>query len=229
MISFQLKTSIAIALLFFIMGLSTSFLFDGCNQKVSANGSTIVQPKELKKQVESKDLEYQAGIAKLQTENRRLKQDLKQNALLLHKAKLSSKQKENKIRRSIQKGFSAKELLQKVKDTSKVVSRLSPCDSLIQEVNSYIEGNEIKDSLYEVHISTQESIITQKDSVIALSSKQNDDLKTSFNQSIDQQQVLLNERNLLKKKFKRQKLKQKIISVGLMIISGIGTKYLFNR
>lgn len=229
MISFQLKTSIIIAILFFIMGLGTSFLFDGCNQRGSVNGSTIVQPKELKKQAESKDSEYQTSIAKLQNENTRLKQDLKQNSLLLDKAKQSSKQKEDKIKKSIQKGFTAKELLRKVTDTPKEISNPSSCDSLIQEVNGYIESNEMKDSLYEAHISTQDSIIIQKDSVIELSSKHNDDLKTSFNQSLDQQQVLLNENNLLKKKSKRQKLKQKIISVGLMILSGIGTNYLLNR
>jgi len=127
------------------------------------------------------------------------------------------------------KGFSAKELLAKNKllqtaDTPKLI-----CDSLITEVNEYIKDNAIKDSLYELQITQLDSTIAVKDSIIGLNLRLNKELKTSLLQSLTQQEVLYQQTQQLKRKFKRQKFRSKLIAIGATLFSGIAAEYLIRR
>lgn len=232
MASFQLKTSIALIVLSFIMGFCSSFLLNGCNQTTIGPGIAIVPPKNLQEQVDNKEKQYQAEITKLQIKNAGLQQEVEITEGLLQQAKQVTMQKEIKIKKLLKPtGFPARELLKKAGDSTDISTDNTErsCDSLMQEVSGYMQENKIKDSLYEAKIICQDSLINLKDKIIEQSSKMHDELKRSFDKSMEQQNILLAENSNLKKRFKQQKLKQKLITIGLLIISGIGTNYFLHQ
>ena len=105
----------------------------------------------------------------------------------------------------------------------------STCDSLKNEVSEYITQNQLKDSLYESHVVTLDSVIAVKDSLITVKNELYYKLKTLFNQSLTQQQSLMLDNRFLQKKLKRQKFKSKVVAIGLAIVTGLATDYLIHH
>lgn len=231
MITINLKSRITIFILGFLLGcFVTLLLTGGCNKSKVATGN-IVQPKELQKQADEIEKTYQERLTELESKNQTLQQELKGAKDQLSAIKTKTKQKEATIKKIIEpKGFPAKELLKKVNSSSLTIdSSLSPCDSLVQEVSEYMQENEVKDSLYELQVSTQENIIITKDSVIGLQSKQHDELQTLFGQSLATQETLTKENVQLRRQFKRQKFRNRLLSIGVTILSGITANYLIHH
>lgn len=227
----NLKSSLLIAVICFVLGFAGAFLLMGqCNDSDTSTQS-IVQVKELEKQIASKETVFQTKLSELQKRNQQLQQELTSTQVELFTIKLKSKKKEDNIKKLIQpKGLPAKELLKKVgKPAIAIDNNLSPCDSLAEEVSEYIEVNAIKDSLYETKIGLQDSVIAVKDSVINTHVKFNRELKAGFSTSLEQQELLSAENAKLKKKIKRQKRRSKLINIGAMILSGLATNYFFNH
>lgn len=227
MISFNLKSSLAIAIICFVLGCCTTFLLTGsCNN--GAKRENIVMPQILKRQADSIETLYQAKITKLETANRQLQQELTTIKVQLNDVKAKAKQKEAVIKKITEpKGYPAKELLEKATPSSAaIVSPLITCDSLVQEVNEYIELNEKKEVYYETYIAIQDSIIEGKDSIIAFKITEYNALSRLFDQSLHEQQKLLAENNQLYKRFKREKRKGKLLAVGTALLSGLITHYI---
>jgi hypothetical protein len=230
MITFNFKSSITLLFLGLIIGFCLSFLFNGCGNETAVAHEKIIQPKDLKKESDKKEASYQAKISELENKNVQLQQELKSTKEQLLKIKSKIKQRESNIKKLIEpKGYPAKELLQKVKSAIIVDTSLSPCDSLVQEVSEYMQENEIKDSLYESQISKQDSMMAGKDSVIEVKTQLHRDLQLFFDQSLQQQQTLIKENTQLRKQFKRQKVKSKLISLGVLVLSGLTANYIINH
>jgi hypothetical protein len=87
----------------------------------------------------------------------------------------------------------------------------------------------LKDSLYEEQIVKQDSLIAGKDSIIENKSRLHQELQTLFEQSLAQQQILVKENTGLRKQFKRQKFRSKIVAVGLTVLSGLASNYLIQH
>lgn len=227
MISFNLKSSLAIAVICFVLGCCTAFLLLGdCNR--NALDENLVKPEVLKQQADRIETSYQIKITELENKNLQLQTELSATKVQLNALKAKTKTKAATIKKMIgPQGYPAKELLKKIDPASVVMdSSLSPCDSLVQEVSEYIKDTELKDSLYEVQAGLQDSIITGKDSVIAIKTSQYSELSTVFDQSVKQQETLFSENKSLQRQVKRQKRKGRLLAIGTAILSGLATHYL---
>lgn len=227
MISFNLRSSLAIAIICFVLGCCTAFLLvGGCNNDTKQE--SIAMPEMLKQQADSIKANYQAKITELETRNSHLQQELSTTKAQLKAAKTKTKSKAATIKKIIEpKGYPAKELLKKADSFSVVEnSSLLPCDSLVEEVTQYMKLNETEDSLYEAQIAAQDSIIEVKDAVIAFKDSAHAALDKVFNQSLQEQDKLLSENRQLRKRLKRQKLKGKLLAFGSAVLSGLVTHYL---
>jgi hypothetical protein len=226
MMSLNLKNVLSLLLLGFILGFFASFLFTGSNKTVTSKSEAFAKPKELKKQADTIQENYQEQIANLQDQNLELLQSLEVTQGLLDQEKLMCKQKEQHIKKLIEpKGYSAKALLAKV-DSSKTVSN---CDTLASLVLEYMEGSNQKDNLYEVQHLQMDSVVSVKDEFIEANQKAYSNLKLLFNQSITAQETLIKENKQLQRQFKRQRFRNKLVSIGLVILSATATKFLLHH
>ncbi len=226
-----LNSKTSIALLFFGLGIvfCTFLLFRGCDINSSQPGEKIVQPKEIKNEASANEAIHLARIAELEKKNAGLQQELKSTKEQLVQIKAKIRQRESNIKKLIEpKGFLAKDLLQKVKPVVIADTGVSPCDSLVREVSSYIHENQVKDSLYEAHINKQDSVIAGKDSVIELRAKLYKDLQSFFDQSLLQQEKLIKENIQLRKQLKRQKTKGNLLNIGALVLSALAVNYIVN-
>lgn len=227
MISFNLKSSLAIAVICFVLGFCTAFLLLGdCNS--DSPNENLVKPEVLQQKADSIEACYQIKITELENKNLQLQTELSATKVQLNAIKAKTKTKAATIKKMIvPQGYPTKELLKKIDPASVVMdSSLSPCDSLVQEVSGYIQDNELKDSLYEVQVILQDNIIAGKDSIIAIKTSQYIDLSTVFDQSVKQQETLFSENKFLRKQVKRQKRNGRLLALGTAILSGLATHYL---
>jgi hypothetical protein len=229
MMTFHLKTFLSLLLLGFVLGFVTAFVFTGCNKNSTIKKEVVVKPKDLKKQAVTIEENYQKQIASLQDQNIELQQDLEVNQGLLDQAKEITKQLENKIKKLIEPvGYPAKSLIQKVK-TSEISRDQSPCDSLINVIPDYIEENHRKDSIYELQIIQMDSVVSIKDDLIQTNAEAYANLLKLFDQSVASQENLIKENTQLRKQFRRQRFKNKLVTAGLMILSATATNYLLHH
>ena len=230
MISLKFKSSIALLLTGLVAGFCLSFLFNGCGNDPAVTHETVTPTKDLKKEADVKEASYQAKITELENKNQQLKLELQSAKGQLVKMKSKSEQRETKIKAMIEpNGYTAKELLRKVKPALVSATSLSLCDSLVQEVNEYMQENSMKDSLYEVQIGKQDSLIAGKDSIIENKTKLHQNLQTLFEQSLTQQEILSKENTQLRRKFKRQKFRSKLVTLGVTVLSGLAANYLIQH
>ena len=230
MITFKFKSSIALLLIGLVAGFCLSFLFNGCSKNDGFTHEKITPVKNLQKEADAKEASYQAKITELEHKNESLQQELSTTKGQLAIAKSKSKNREENIKKIIEpKGYPAKEVLQKIKPASITNTELSPCDSLASEVSEYIQENLLKDSLYDLQITTLDSIIAGKDSVIDVKTRQHQDLQTSFEKSLVQQEILEKTNSQLKKQFKRQKFRSKIVALGITVLSGLAANYIIQH
>ena len=209
-----------------LIGLLSWFLFD-----LSANDllttSSPDNTETIKKEIAAKEALHQEKIIELENKNDELQKDLNTVKEQLASIKSQTKKRETTIKKILEpKGMSAKDLLAKVAHSVPLDSSLSRCDSLANEVSEYIEENAEKDSLYETHISKLDSTISIKDSIIHLKNKMHIDLSNTVSKLLNDHETLLRENKALRKEFKRQKRKSKLVTVGLMILSATAANYL---
>ncbi len=227
---FDVKSSIALVLVGLVFGFCLSVLMKACYSDTPIPQQKAVTTEELKKQAADKEAAHQKQIAELENKNQQLQNELKTTKEQLSAVKSKARQRETTIKKIIEpKGLPAKELLAKAKPVNPVDSSLSPCDSLAREVNEYLLDNAVKDSLYESQISTLDSMVAVKDSVIKFKTELHSEWVDVFTKALDQQEILQKENQQLQKQFKRQKRKSKLVTVGLMILSAVGTKYLLHH
>ncbi len=231
MFLFNLKSSIILLAIGFVAGFGTTFLFKGCDNHSTLPHTNIVSTQDLKKQAATLEDTYQQQITELAKRNYRLQAKLKSAREELSQAKSKVRQRESRIKKIIDSnnGLPAKELLARAKPEIPPDSVSIPCDSLADEVSEYIRENHLKDSLYESQAVMQDSIIEAKDSVITLKTEQYKGLQILFDESLQQQENLLKENKSLRKQFKRQRFKNTLKTIGLIIFSGTVTNYIMNH
>ena len=226
MIALNFKNILSLLLVGFILGLCSQLLFTGSDKMTASKTNTVVIPKELRKQADTIQKNYQKQINNLQDQNLELAQNLEVTQGLLDQAKQLCKQKELQIKKLTEpRGFPAKALLVKA-DT---IQGISNCDTLASLVLEYMADNHQKDSLYEVQLIQIDSVADIKDKFIETNEKAYSNLNLLFDQSLSAQQSLIKENQLLKRQFKRQRAKSKIITVGFMILTATATKYFLHH
>jgi hypothetical protein len=223
MIALNFRNLLTLLLIGFAIGLCSSFLFTGCKKSTHSKTNIVVSPKELKKQADTIQENYQKQIDDLQDQNIELAQNLEVTQGLLEQTKQLCKQKEQQIKKLTEpKGFPAKDLLAKINKPKTD----SDCDTLASLVVEYIENNHQKDSLYEVQVIQMDSLVSVKDKLIETNERAYMNLNLLFDQSLTAQQSLIKENKFLQRQFKRQRFKSKVVTVGLMILTATVTKYL---
>lgn len=105
---------------------------------------------------------------------------------------------------------------------------LSPqsCDTLKDEVNKMMIAQVEKDSMNEAVTAILEQQVQTKDTVISLQQQQYGSLKTAFDNSLSQQKILESQVKQYDKYINRLKLKKKITTVAIMVLSVLTAKYL---
>jgi hypothetical protein len=237
----------------FVLGFLTSFLIFSHTKSSQPQTVTVQKATVLKKQADSIEVSHQRQIEVLQQKNTGLQQELKATKSALDQLKSDAKEKEKKVKKIINPGkalwsenlfreaFPSNDLALKFPDkvytrqpemlfdVAKKESAPCLCDSLEKEVLDYIEANHRKDSVYESQILLFDSMITGKDLLIEASQKAYSDLKLLFDQSISNQSTLQKENFSLRRQNKRQRFKNKILTSGLLILSGFTANYMLRH
>jgi hypothetical protein len=213
------------SILFLVIGIAIGISF--C-KLFSGNSSHIVPSKAvavnsvttLEKKVLATEKLFFQKTDSLTMQERILSLQLSFTKSLLEKAK-----KKNLVLQTQVYGLIDKIALTKT-DSSEVSEG---CDSLAVKVVALIQNGNEKDSLYEVSAVTQQEQLKNKDSTIALHQHQYQSLKSSFDISQWQQKFLADQNSQYRKQYKRQKLKQKLLSLGVIVLSGLTTNYLLHH
>jgi hypothetical protein len=227
---FRFRTALALLLIGFVIGFCMAFLFTGCNKEPALGKSIVTPAKQIVKQVNTMEIKLQEKVTGLEKSNALLKADLQTTKTALVTAKTKKANQEQKINvLTAQKKLLAATIGPVETGVAGGITELSICDSLITEVNLYVKENKEQDSLYERQTLTMDSIAAVKDSVIATHATAYTSLNQLFNQSLIQQDILEKENRWYRKDAKKRKIKNKLVTVGLMIASGFAANYLLHR
>lgn len=228
MFSYQFKTTMILLILGFISGVCMSILFVGCG---GCNSSLprVTTAKEIKKAAFDSNAAYQQRRVQLDTVKSRLQVHVAKTNLTLQQEKNQAAIRKEKVKKLIEpKGYAARLLIQK-RDAPQPDTLFTKCDSLQKEVSLFIEENDRKDSLYETQIATMDSLVLVQGRIIENDSVAYRNLQVLFHSAVDHGEVMEMENKSLQKKMKRQKFKSKIVSIGLMLLSGAAANYFIHR
>lgn len=214
-----MKTHAIIFTLGLLLGLFFSFMYRtlviNFPQPVVSEKSVL----ELKKEVANTEVTYAKSIDSLTTNNAALNDELIRTKVSLQTIKAANVQLTTK----------ATFLIRKSKEDKKDILTSTVCDSLVTNVEHLIVSHSEKDSLYEAVTGNLSAQIANKDSTIILKDEQYLSLKFTFDKSLSNQQLLVDENKLLSKQVRKQKAKGKFLSAALMLITGTAIHQFISR
>lgn len=198
----------------FGLGLYFSSLFSGCGRHGSSMPAiATVKPETMRKQVAAVQASYQVKIDSLGAAASNLQHSLLNTRTALDKAK----QKNLVLQTQVY------DLLDRTAPTiADTAARIMDCDTLQSRVKDLLIEDKEKDSLYEDLTGNLQTQLINKDLTIHIEQLQNQTLKASFTQSIQQQQWLQAENTGLQKHIRHQKVASTLKTIGLVIISALG-------
>ena len=212
--------SILILTVGIIIGISFTNLFKGCGKE--ANPITTVKnvkPSVIEKHVAEAEQKFQQKIDSLNATSNQLNMQLTST-----KKTLTAAKNKNLILQT-----QVYDLIDKPNTNTDTSNTDSNCDSLEIKVVELIHSNNEKDNLYEDINANMEAQVKNKDSTIQVKDVQYQTLKSSFTESIAQQQSLYDQNKSYQKQFKRQKVKSKLLTAALLILSGVAANYLIHH
>lgn len=175
---------------------------------------------DIKKEVANSEAALAKDFDSLNTRSSTLESELSNTKASLHRVKARNALLTTQV----------SSLIQKQKTTKSEVPDIDgPCDSLVSTVEHLMQSNVENDSLSEAIATNLSAQVANKDSTIELKEKQYANLKFTLDKSLLNQQLLLDENKVLGKQIRRQKVKSKILSAALFIISGAAINYLIRR
>jgi hypothetical protein len=214
---FKLATLIPL-ILGCIMGIAFTNLFKGCNDKPTFITPTV-KATTLEKQVQKTEQDFATNLQKRQE---KIQQELVQTKTALSKAKERNKELQTQVLDLLDQQSLA---ITNV-DTSTTLQFSEPIASIVTD---FIDNTNTRDSLCDVNILQLQEQVSNRDSTLQLQQEKYTQLKSAFNQSIQQQTLQEQETKFYKRKFKLQKVKNKLLSAATLILGGIAVKQLLNR
>ncbi|OSZ78124.1 hypothetical protein CAP35_07625 [Chitinophagaceae bacterium IBVUCB1] len=193
-----------------MIGYNASTFLNGTGA-VPVSTNKMESPDKLQKETISIQQGLQERIDAVNTENAALKIQVSKSGSALSKAKRTNAQLEEKVNELIAYG-------NELSDTAQM---LENCDTLEQTIQVLMANNTQKDSLYDRVITGMEKQLINKDTTLLMQQEQIQSLQLSFDESISQQTLLLEENKQYKKTFRRQKIKNGLLSAGGLVLSGI--------
>ncbi|MDF2383650.1 hypothetical protein JMG10_19375 [Nostoc ellipsosporum NOK] len=127
------------------------------------------------------------------------------------------------------------ELAASKKKLAQVVARKEPLYKLLNEVtvskvtDTFISVVRESDSLFHQVIEQQDTLLAIKDTLIAFHQLAYASLRTSFDQSLQQQEAILQVNKQLTKDLKGQRRKTRLIAAAAVLVTGLTTGYLLSR
>jgi len=103
------------------------------------------------------------------------------------------------------------------------------CDTLAHHVADLMQTSVEKDSLHDSALTNLEEQVNNRDSSIAIKDQQYREIKAAFTTSIESQEGLVKQNKLLDKKIRGQRLKSKLLSGALLVITGTATTIFLQR
>lgn len=214
------KRAIIITFLLGILSaLSTYLLFDSMEGFKKEIKESKIVIKEMKAQVSLIETNYQSEIRYWVNKNMALQSRIQETNFALEKSRLKEKSMQGKILSLISES-------KNITDTSAFISN---CDSIKERVTEFIAETNIKDSLCNSEITDLKEVIQNQDSAMVVCQNSFSMLKQVTDSSFAFQNKLADELSLANKKLKREKIKSKFLSAGIMILSGATTFFLLQK
>ncbi len=213
------KTIIITFLFGIISALSTYLLFDSMeNFRKEVKESKIVV-KEMKEQVNSIETNYKEQIRYWISKNMALQNRIQQTDLELEKSRVKEKSMQGRI-------FT---LITQSKTLTDTFSIVSNCDTLKEKITEFILETNIKDSLCSAEITDLKTVICKQDSAMAVCQNSFMMLKQVTDSSFAMQTRLTDELNRASKQLRRERRKSKLLTTGVIILSGATTFLLLQK
>lgn len=213
------QTTISLVILFCLVALCTYNLVKPDPDVSTKSAVTEVQIKKTEKQAEIIDTDYQQAMKKMFRENDSLMVAIKSTKESLFKSKQKVTVLQDKVL----------ELAQKTKIELDTVEKMVLCDSLQNKVVNLIEQFSERDSLCDNTITDLTVLLGDKDTTIAVCNQSYLSMKNLLDNSVDQQRNLSDELNNTSKKLRRKTVQNRLLSAGLLVISGITTTLILQR
>ena len=207
----QLKNSIISLVLGLIIGIFGTHIFSSNSSKPPVVVTALQSPADIKNASIAVETHFQNKVDSLVQTNTQLQQKVGSTKSELQKAK-----SDNKVLLDLVDTLLAYEGNEK--DTA---TRLADCDSVSTAVHELIASSNERDSLCENLNNTLQAQVSNRDSVIGTQNEQYNTLKLSFDKSLAQQDVLTMQSQLYEKQIKGFRVKNKLLSAGVFILTGI--------
>ncbi len=212
----NLKT-ILILLAGIIIGICCTNIFS-CNTvvvqpKTTTQNTTV---KSIETQVQQNKKHYQQSMDSLQIHNNTLVKQLsttKQNLAVV-------KQKNIVLQTQVY------DLIDTKKVDDDILSKNNNCVALENKVVALMQSNNTKDSVYDSLIATLETQVQNRDSTLQVKDTFINQLQTAIDKSLTQQGFLSDQNKMYQLQFKRQKFRNKFLSVGVLVVAGLLTHQL---
>ena len=202
-----------------VMGIGGTMFFGNQSTPKPSYTATLQSPADLKNTSVLVEAHFQGKVDSLTRNNNVLAGKVGNTKAELQKAK-----QDNKVLLEL-----VDTLLAHSANTTDTATKLAQCDSLSETVQDLIVSSNTRDSLYEDLTTTLQAQVNNKDSVIGTQQEQYGTLKLSFDKSLAQQDFLLGQNLMLDKQLKKFKIKNKLLSAGVFILSGIAAYQLLHH
>ena len=202
-----------------VMGIGGTMFFGNSNTPKPTYTATLQSPADLKNTSVLVEAHFQGRVDSLTRNNNVLAGKVGNTKAELQKAK-----QDNRVLLEL-----VDTLLAHSANATDTAIKLAQCDSLNETVQDLIVSSNTRDSLYEDLTTTLQAQVNNKDSVIGTQQEQYGTLKLSFDKSLAQQDMLSIQNFSLEKQVKRHKIKNKLLSAGVFILSGIAAYQLLHH
>lgn len=215
----QLKNSIICLVLGLIIGIFGTNIFSSHSTKQPVIAAAIQSPADIKATSVAVEAHFQSKVDSLVQDNNQLQQNVGSAKSQLKKAK-----QDNKVLLEL-----VDTLIAHAGNETDTAVKLADCDSINATMQGLIVASNIKDSIYDTLTATLQAQVNNKDSVISTQTEQYNCLKLSFDKSLAQQDLLTSQSQLYEKQLRGFKVKNKLLSAGILVLTGIATYSLLHH
>lgn len=209
------KVSIVILITAFIIGFFLLFGKCSSDQALKPDKTQVVKSEKALSVV---DKHYQTAITSLQSYSDSLQKELKQTQFKLNVLKLKLQQSKFEV-----VTFSKK-------DTTGIseIQQLNNCDSLKEQVLLFANWVDSTQTDYEKNITQLNNLLAIKDSQLVICTSSYRDLKSIADDNLQREQKLTEDLNTAYKQQRKNRIQNKLLAAGFLILTGITTTLLIN-
>lgn len=176
-----------------------------------SNPSTVDDPLSLENVLRKKEKQYAHSMWLMERSNDSLCKIAETHQLLLSQSQKHVATLENRTL----------SLWRKFKTSHNAIEKLNTCDSLQNETLDLITQQAEKDSLYQASINDLNCLVENKDAELLLCQSSHNELSQNISDRLTSEKQVQEELKKCEKEIARKSTAQKILTAGLLILSGI--------